>query len=213
MDHYTFTASSGDVVTVKFANLPAGNPSVRLYDPSGVLVTAGTDGNGLAAELAAGGSYDLVVGSDNAAGAVTGAYFGSLVVALGACSLTRRPRWRCPRATPIGAPTLQVVPGAYLSQSPGGAAGLTGSYVNAWLGWYTTQDDWRSSQTISGVRVDPTVNSPPRTGETAGNSTSRGEATPTGTCSRCNGTAGSPFPATVPGSRRAATTRAACGST
>ena len=143
VDHYTFTASSGDVVTVKFANLPAGNPSVRLYDPSGVLVTAGTDGNGLAAELAAGGSYGTVVGSDNAAGANHGAYFGSLVVALGACSLTRRPRWRCPRAMLIGAPTLQVVPGAYLSQSPGGAAGLTGGDVNAWLGWYTTQDDWK----------------------------------------------------------------------
>src|SRR5262249_13798872 len=35
--------------------------------------------------------------------------------------------------------------------------GLTGSYVNSSLRAYATQDDWRTSQTISGTRVDPSI--------------------------------------------------------
>ena len=37
-------------------------------------------------------------------------------------------------------------------------AGLTGSYVNKSLWEYTQKDDWRSSQTIAGTRVDSSVN-------------------------------------------------------
>jgi len=36
--------------------------------------------------------------------------------------------------------------------------GLTGSYVNQSLRWYSPQDDWRVTQVIASTRVDPTIN-------------------------------------------------------
>ncbi len=155
-DCYVFTALADDVATIKLANLPAKNPAVRLYDPSGSLLASGRDGNGLAVRLPVDGAYTLVVSADNSAGPVTGEYYGSLVV--GDRTVIQDTTASPDQATPMNSMTLAVVPGAYLSQSPGGPAGLTGSYVNAWIGWRTTQDDWRQSQTISGTRVDPILN-------------------------------------------------------
>ncbi|MHB1035218.1 MAG: PA14 domain-containing protein [Pirellulales bacterium] len=159
VDYFRFTGTAGQAVAIKFANLPADNPAVRLYRPGGSLIATSLDGAGLSAMLPSSGVYTVSMASDNAAGAVTGEYCGSIALAANA-TLESTAAGGFDNAAVLPPSTVQLVPGQYLKQSAGGAAGLVGSYVNAYLYWRTTQDDWRSSQTISGTRVDTLINFP-----------------------------------------------------
>jgi hypothetical protein len=153
VDYFRFTAQADQVVAVKLANLPAGNPAVRLYDPDGQLLASGLDGNGLVARTPVAGTYGLSIAADSSHGTVTGEYYGSLVVGSQAVLEDSSGVW-LPRAVPLEPMTLHVVPSAFLATPNGQAGGLTGSYVNSWLGWVSAPDDWRQTRTISGTRTD-----------------------------------------------------------
>ncbi len=100
VDYFRFTASADQVVAVKLANLPAGNPAVRLYDPDGQLLASGLDGNGLAARTPVAGTYGVSIAADNVLGAVTGEYYGSLVVGSQGVLEDSSGAW-LPRAVPM----------------------------------------------------------------------------------------------------------------
>jgi hypothetical protein len=155
VDHFSFSASAGDVLAIKWAGRPAVNPAVRLYSSTGTLLATDRSGIGLTAAISTAGSYRLAIASDNTAGAITGAYFGQLLVGSQAVLDAETGNdFESPTPIDLGP---HVIPSALLSPDASfNTRGLTGSYVNRNLRG-AVQSDWRQTQTISGTRVDPLV--------------------------------------------------------
>jgi hypothetical protein len=82
-DYFSFTASAGNAIAVKFTGAQQFTPSVRLYNTSNALVATDTGGAGVHFVATAGGTYKLQASGDNSTGAVTGDYSGSVVVVAG----------------------------------------------------------------------------------------------------------------------------------
>jgi hypothetical protein len=91
-DVFSFSLTAGQAAALKFTNLSALNPAIRLYNPSNVLVAADLTGAGLHYVAPLTGTYKFVLAGDNAAGAVTGGYAGTFVRASGSLSLDADPQ-------------------------------------------------------------------------------------------------------------------------
>jgi len=160
-DWFRFSGTKGQIVAVKWANLPARNPAVQLFNNPLSVLASGLDGNGLVVVLPASKSYYLCVSPANTAGKVTGRYVGSITI-IDNGTLESPSGDAFDHAAQMQSPSLYLVPDAYLHPAPGGPGGLMGNYVNECLGWRETQDDWRTAGdvTISGTRVDSLINFP-----------------------------------------------------
>lgn len=79
-DDFSFSGMAGNTLVVRFAGLPAENPSVRLIQPNGTQVAASLDGTGLVATLPVTGTYQLSVRSDNTIQSITWGYVGGIMI-------------------------------------------------------------------------------------------------------------------------------------
>ena len=160
MDYFRFTGNAQQTVVVKPANRTSTNPATRLHNSSGTVIASGMNGAGLVAVLPGTGTYYISFRGDNAAGNVSGEYAAQVMLVATATLEPAGGGEDFDNAANLSAPQLHVVPGAYLSQTLGGAAGLRGSFVNQSLRGRATQDDWRTSQAITGTRIDSAINFP-----------------------------------------------------
>lgn len=83
-DYFSFTASAGNAIAIKFTSAQESAPTVRLYNPSNALIATDTGGAGVHFVAATGGTYKFQLSGDNSAGAFAGDYAGSVVVVSGA---------------------------------------------------------------------------------------------------------------------------------
>jgi hypothetical protein len=159
VDYFSFGASAGDAVALKFVGSPVENPAVRFYDPSGVLLAVDPSGVGLSTIVSETGTYRFSLGTDNVATDVTGPYVGQLLVGSNATlENASSDAWQDAPVLGFGP---YVVSASYLSPDPSFTTqGLVGSYVDRSLRSVASQDDWRTTQAVAGTRTDPVLSFP-----------------------------------------------------
>ena len=134
-----------------FVEILEDNTTLRTYSDDGSRMWIDVNGNGLFDTNA----LEFV---DDNWGHIQGATFGPTSVPLAAGSYAIRIQYE------EGAThnSIQLLAGpvhgfCVFTDDTLSTPGLTGSYVDSVLGWYTAHDDWRQTQTVAGTRVDPAI--------------------------------------------------------
>ncbi len=158
VDFFSFSATAGQAIAVKFAEKPTANPAIRLYSPAGALLTTNRTGLGLTTIVATTGTFAVAIQSDNLAGTVTGAYVGQLLIATEPTQDAETGNgFESATGLDLGP---HVVPSLYLSPDTSFSShGLTGRYINQNLRG-AAENNWQATYTIAGTRLDQLIHFP-----------------------------------------------------
>lgn len=158
VDVYSFQATAGDTVAVKFAQAANANPTTALQAPDGSQIDSDQSGLGIVAALNQTGTYTISLDSANSSGVVTGSYVGQLLLS-GTAEIQVENGNDFESASQLDLGPY-VISGNYLSSDGSFTApGLSGSYIDQSLRG-VVEEDWRVTQTVAGTRVDPLIHFP-----------------------------------------------------